>query len=104
MSLFLVTSVCDEGVYPNSFRVVEAESREAVAADMLSHPHKWEHLLRNSAVWWDLTYFEYKYKEPRGWSPADLLAALDRTHVDGDSSNCRGRGNCEAVGGAKVRR
>jgi hypothetical protein len=30
-------------------------------------------------------YYPYKYGEPRGWSPEDLLAQIDSTYVDGDS-------------------
>jgi hypothetical protein len=85
MALFLVTSVCDEGVSATRFRVVEAESRLAVAKDMLADPVKWEWALRPTELWWDLTYYPYKYGQPRGWTPADLLARIDRTWVDGDS-------------------
>lgn len=87
MSLFLVTSVCDEGVYPTNFQVVEAESREAVAGHILARPHGWERFLRNTKRWWDRTYHEYKYGEPRYRTAAEFLAAIDTTHVDGDSSN-----------------
>ncbi len=85
MGLFLVTSVCDEGVSATRFRVVEAESRLAVAKDMLADPVKWEWALRPTELWWDLTYYPYKYGQPRGLPPADLLARIDRTWVDGDS-------------------
>jgi len=85
MALFLITSVCDEGVYENDFKVVEAESRTDLAQDMLDNPYAWEHFLRSTAVWWDLTYYEYKYGEPIGWSAEDLLERIDATHVDGDS-------------------
>lgn len=87
MPLFLVTSVCDEGVYSTNFKLVEAESREAIAGHILANPFKWEAFLRNTNVWWDLTRYEYKYKEPLPWSPADFLARIDGTHVDGDSAN-----------------
>ena len=53
MALFLVTSVCDEGVSATRFRVVEAESRLAVANDMLADPVKWEWALRPTELWWD---------------------------------------------------
>lgn len=85
MALFLVTSVCDEGVSPTRFRVVTGESRLAVAEDMLADPLKWEWALRPTELWWDLTYYPYKYGQPRGWTAADLLARIDRTWVDGDS-------------------
>ena len=46
---------------------------------------KWEWALRPTELWWDLTYYPYKYGQPRGWTAADLLARIDRTWVDGDS-------------------
>ena len=46
---------------------------------------KWEWALRRTELWWDLTYYPYKYGQPRGWTSADLLARIDRTWVDGDS-------------------
>lgn len=85
MPLFLITSVCDEGVEQSNFKVVEAESKEAVAQDMLDNPYRWENFLRSSNLWWDLTYYEYKYGEPIGWSAKDLLERINSTYVDGDS-------------------
>jgi hypothetical protein len=85
MPLFLITSVCDEGISATSFKVVEAESRLSIARHILDRPYDWEQLLRRTRLWWDLTYYPYKYGEPRGWTPADLLARIDATHVDGDS-------------------
>jgi hypothetical protein len=85
MPLFLITSVCDEGVSATSFKVVEAESRSSIAQHILDRPYDWERFLRHTKLWWDLTYYPYKYGEPRGWSAADLLAQIDATHVDGDS-------------------
>jgi hypothetical protein len=38
MPLFLITSVCDEGVSATSFKVVEAKSRLSIARHMLDHP------------------------------------------------------------------
>ena len=72
MPLFLITSVC-------------AESRLSIARHILDRPHDWEQFLRRTKLWWDLTYYPYKYGEPRGWTSADLLARIDATHVDGDS-------------------
>jgi hypothetical protein len=66
---------------------VDAESREAVAAHMLANVHLWERFLRNTKLWWELTTYEYKYGRPRGWSAAEFLMEIDKTHVDGDSSN-----------------
>ena len=85
MAMFLITSVCDEGVSATRFRVMEAESRLAIATDMLAGPEKWEWALRPTELWWDLTYYPYKYGQLRGWTAADLLAQIDRTWVDGDS-------------------
>jgi hypothetical protein len=85
MALFLVTSVCDEGGSATRLQVVEAESRLAVARDMLTDPVKWEWALSPTELWWDLTYYAYKYGQPRDWTPADLLARIDQTWVDGGS-------------------
>jgi hypothetical protein len=85
MPLFLITSVCDEGVSESSFKLVEADSRIVIAQDILNRPHDWAPFLRRTKLWWELTYYEYKYGQPRGWSPAELLKQIDATHVDGDS-------------------
>jgi hypothetical protein len=37
MPLFLVTSLYDEGISLNGFRVVEAGSKQAIAQHMLEH-------------------------------------------------------------------
>jgi hypothetical protein len=87
MPLFLVTSVCDEGISPSNFRVVEAASRLAVAQHMLDRVFEWEPFLRPTTLWWELTYYPHKYGVPRGWSATDLLAEIDKTWVDGDSTN-----------------
>jgi hypothetical protein len=77
MPLFLVTCVCDEGVYANSFRVVEAPSRLAVAAYMQQHPERWNDFLRRSALWEGVRDGQ--------WSAEALLTHIDATWVDGDS-------------------
>jgi hypothetical protein len=77
MPLFLVTCVCDEGVYANSFRVVEAPSRLAVAAYMRQHPYRWDDFLRRSALWEGVRDGQ--------WSAEELLKRIDATWVDGDS-------------------
>jgi hypothetical protein len=77
MPLFLVTCVCDEGVYANSFRVVEAPSRLAVAECMRQHPYRWDDFLRRSAVWEEVRDGQ--------WSAEKLLKRIDSTWVDGDS-------------------
>ena len=46
MPLFLITSVCDEGVSESGFKLVEADSRIAIAQDILKRPHDWEPFLR----------------------------------------------------------
>lgn len=74
MPLFLITSVCDEGVSATSFKVVEAESRLVIAQHILDHPHDWKWFLSRTKLWWDLTYYPYKYGEQRGWSAEGLLA------------------------------
>lgn len=87
MPLFLVTSVCDKGVYANSFRVVEAESNIAIAEDILKAPYHWKSLLNNTELWWDLMRYEDKYGEPLDWTAEELLDKIDETHRDGDSRN-----------------
>ncbi|HZP81032.1 MAG TPA: hypothetical protein VFB21_05310 [Chthonomonadaceae bacterium] len=87
MALFLITSVCQDGVDESSFRVVEAESPLAITQAMLDDPYAWESLLRNTELWWDLTRYEYTYNEPLGWSAEELLDKIDATWMDGDSRN-----------------
>ena len=87
MPLFLITSVCKDGVDERSFRVVEAESVLAIAQNILDDPYTWEPLLNNTELWWDLTRYEYKYGEPLGWTAEELLDRIDATWMDGDSRN-----------------
>lgn len=87
MPLFLITSVCKDGVDAESFRVVEAESELIIAQQILEEPYLWDALFRNTELWWDLTYYEYKYNEPLDWSPEELLAKIEATWMDGDSRN-----------------
>jgi hypothetical protein len=77
MALFLVTCVCDEGVSPSSFRVVEAPSRLAVAASILRRPDPWIDFLRRAYLW--------EGARDREWSAEQLLARIDHSSVDGDS-------------------
>jgi hypothetical protein len=77
MPLFLVTCVCDEGVYASSFRVVEAPSRLAVAAYIRQHPYRWDDFLRRSGLW--------EAVRDGQWSAEELLTRIDATWVDGDS-------------------
>lgn len=77
MPLFLITSLYDEGISPNCFRVVEADSKLAIAEHMLNHPQQWG-------------YFFYRSRsedmEDREFTPQRLLDWLEQTHVDGDST------------------
>lgn len=77
MPWYLVTCVCDEGVYPNSFRVVEAPSRLAVAECVLRRPEHWADFLRRSHLWEGV--------RDREWSAGQLLKRIDASSVDGDS-------------------
>lgn len=111
MALFLVTCVIDEGVYKNSFRVVEAASREKITKYMLDHYEFWEDFLLRSVfyIWlydqkegpvelWNRMNRVIVTREDsdklenlfRSWlitlSPEALLKWIDRTRVDGDSS------------------
>jgi hemoglobin len=54
---------------------------------MLDRVYEWVRFLRPTTLWWELTYYPYKYGVPRGWSATDLLAEIDKTWVDGDSTN-----------------
>lgn len=77
MPLFLITSLYDEGISPNLFRVVEADSARAIAARMLSHPDQWGYFLGRS----------FSEDLPIGiLTPDELLEHINRTHVDGDST------------------
>ncbi len=87
MPLFLITSVCDDGVDTRSFRVVEAESEMVVAQNILDNPWAWEPLLQNTELWWDLTRYEYKYGVPLEWTAEELLEKIESTWIDGDSRN-----------------
>lgn len=77
MPLFLITSLYDEGLSPNGFRLVEADSTLAVAAHMLAHPQQWNFFLLR-AFGDDLSLGIL--------TPETLLERIDRAHADGDSS------------------
>jgi hypothetical protein len=111
MPLFLVTCLIDEGMYASNFRVIEAPSREAMAAHILANIPLWERELRSSVFYdWvhDPTVGPVKeldeWGRPRlnwrddvdlyeqlftAWlltlSPVELLIWIANTHVDGDS-------------------
>lgn len=78
MALFLITSLIDEGMYDNDYRVVEADSREAVAQHMLDHPHQWQSYLRSATLW--------AYAEQPDMTAERFLKLIDSTQVDGDSA------------------
>ncbi|PSB24038.1 hypothetical protein [Stenomitos frigidus] len=76
MPLFLITSLYDEGISPNNFRVVEAASKQAIAQHMLEHPERWDYFLHRCfhEEQWEATL-----------TPEQLLERIERTQVDGDS-------------------
>ena len=76
MPLYLITSLYDEGISPNNFRLVEADSALAVAAHMLAHPQQWNFFLVRA----------FDEDLPLGiLTPETLLEKVNRTYVDGDS-------------------
>jgi len=77
MALYLVTCVCDEGVYETNFRVVEASSRLAVADSMVRNPYRWKDYLERSHL--------LEGVQDRRWSGEKLLESIDSSSVDGDS-------------------
>jgi hypothetical protein len=77
MPLFLVTCVCDEGVWESSFRILEAPSRLAVADSILRRPYSWRDFLQRSRFWDEV--------RDRLWSAEEFLNQLGGSHVDGDS-------------------
>ncbi|UBF28544.1 hypothetical protein K9N68_12085 [Kovacikia minuta CCNUW1] len=76
MPLFLITSLYDEGISPNVFRVVEAESKQAIAQHMLEHLEQWGYFLYRS-------FHESPMEDTL--TPEQLLERIEQTHVDGDS-------------------
>ena len=77
MPLFLVTALYDEGISPNLYRLVEAESKLAVAQHMLEHPEQWGYFLFRAF---------HRELDDIELTPETLLERIERTHVDGDSS------------------
>lgn len=90
MTLFLITSLIDEGMYPSSFIVIEAETELAIAQHMLTHPGQWHRFLDSA--------------HPSDWrgggpnygslldcthlpdiTPQRFLELINMTRVDGDS-------------------
>ena len=77
MALFLVTSLYDEGLSPNCFRVVEADSKLAVAQHMLEQPQQWGYFLERAF---------HQTLVDQTFTPQQWLDHLERTYVDGDSA------------------
>jgi hypothetical protein len=77
MPMYLVTSVIDEGVYDDDFRVVEASSPLAVVENMLKYSYKWKGLLSPAYLWDEVRDGE--------WTASELLERINKTWVDGDS-------------------
>ena len=90
MTLFLVTSLIDEGIYDSSFQVVEASSKVEIAAHMINNSWQWEHFLRNSVPSdWRGGGINYgtllDCVRRSDITPERLLELIDMTRVDGDS-------------------
>ncbi|GAB4385107.1 MAG: hypothetical protein Kow00121_49590 [Elainellaceae cyanobacterium] len=77
MSLFLITCLYYEGISPNLFCLVEAESRLAIAQHMLEHPEPWGYFLYRAF---------HQEQMDSTLTPEELLERIDRSHVDGDSA------------------
>jgi hypothetical protein len=89
-NLYLITSLYDEGMYPSSFRVVEAESELEIAQHMLNHPSQWQWFLERSYPrnWqrpsWRIGSLWDCVQDPT-MTPERLLELINMTRVDGDS-------------------
>lgn len=89
-NLYLVTSLYDEGIYPDNFRVVKAESELKIAADMLAHPSRWQEFLAHVfSARLEKTEFFYGSLwdciREATMTPERLLELIKMTRVDGDS-------------------
>jgi hypothetical protein len=80
MPLYLVSCVCDEGVWGTSFKVIEAESRLSIAEAITRSPELWKRWLALSKVWWPSP------DEEACPPPEELLRRIDRSMIDGDST------------------
>src|SRR5579871_4018297 len=84
--LFLVTCVYDEGVYAESFRVVEAPSRLAVAQHIVDCPDIWNRFLHDAHLYDPIIRGNMPYYvDPCPVTAAEALRLIDRSSVDGDS-------------------
>ena len=80
MPLYLLTCVCDEGVWDTTFKVVEAESRLDIARAISHSPWAWMTWLERSKVW-------RPSRDEQNCPPPDvLLKRIDASHIDGSSS------------------
>jgi hypothetical protein len=80
MPLYLVTCVCDEGVWETSFKVIDAESRSDIARAISRSPDAWMRWLHLSKVW------RPSPEEPECPPPEELLRRIDSSTIDGDST------------------
>ncbi|WP_348239882.1 hypothetical protein [Funiculus sociatus] len=86
----LITSLYVEGMYPSSFRVVEAESELEIAQHMLNHPSQWQWFLERSYPrdWqrpsWSRGSVWDCIQDPT-MTPQRWLELIDMAGVDGDS-------------------
>ena len=80
MPLFLVTCVCDEGVWETSFKVFEAESRLDIAREIHRDPRPWIRWLERSKVW------RPSREEEDCPPPEVLLRRIDASTMDGSST------------------
>ena len=84
--LFLVACVYDEGIYETSFRVVEADSRLAVAQAIVENPDIWNKFLHDSRLYDPIVRGNMPYYvDPEPVAAEEALRLIDRSRVDGDS-------------------
>jgi hypothetical protein len=85
-TLFLVACVYDEGVYETSFRVVEADSRLAVAQYIVDSPDIWSKFLHDAYLYDPIVRGNMPYyADPQPVTAEEALRLIDRSSVDGDS-------------------
>ncbi len=84
--LFLVISVFNDGVYADSFRVVEATSRLTVAQHIVSNPDIWTKFLRDAHLYDPIVRGNMPYYvDPRPVTAEEALRLIDRSSVDSDN-------------------
>ena len=97
MPLYLVTCVCDEGVWESSFKVFEAECRLDIAREIYRNPEPWKHWLEVSKVWRP-SYEEQDCPPPSATTDAlraVMLGWLDETTVPPHAVLCTPSKNIE---------